>query len=148
MINMYNTKTDIFKTNRDEYGALIAIESGDSVSFPIQRIYYIFDVGQGVRRGFHAHQNLRQALICTNGSVKILVKTPHEEEIIVLDSPDKVLYIGSMVWREMFDFSPGAVLTVLASEHYTVEDYIRDFSAYSELFLKMEKEHSLPEDIK
>ena len=67
-----------------------------------------------------------------HGSVKILVKTPYEEENILLDNPSKGLYIGSMVWREMYDFSPDAVLLVLASEHYTLEDYIRDYEDYEQ----------------
>ena len=83
-----------------------------------------------VRRGYHSHYNLDQMLICVSGSVKILTKTPFEEEITVLDSPDKGLYIRSMIWREMYDFSEDAVLLVLASALYTVSDYIRDYSKY------------------
>ena len=62
----------------------------------------------------------------------IRVKTPFEEEVIPLNDPAQGLYIGHMVWREMFDFSPGAVLLVLASERYTEKDYIRDYSQYIE----------------
>ena len=68
-----------------------------------------------------------------SGSVKILTKTPYEEEVTLLDSPNKGLYIGDMVWREMYDFSSDAVLLVLASEFYTVSDYIRDYNKYEEL---------------
>ena len=101
-----------------------------NVPFKIRRVYYIYEVEKGVRRGFHSHRNLEQALICVHGSVKILTKTPFEEEVVCLDDPQKALWIGPMVWREMFDFSEGAVLLVLASEHYTVEDYIRDYDQY------------------
>lgn len=73
-----------------------------------------------MRRGFHSHYHLEQMLICVSGSVKILTKTPYEEEVTLLDSPNKGLYIGDMVWREMYDFSSDAVLLVLASEFYTV----------------------------
>ena len=66
-------------------------------------------------------------LICLHGSVRIKVKTPHEEQIVLLDDPTKGLYIGHMIWREMFDFSNDAVLMVLASEHYDEADYIRDY---------------------
>ena len=59
-----------------------------------------------------------------------MVKTPFEEENVLLDDPTQALYIGPMVWREMYDFSPDAVLLVLASKHYNVDDYIRDYAQY------------------
>ena len=73
--------------------------------------------------------------ICVSGQVKIQVKTPFEEEDILLDDPRKGLYIGPMVWREMYDFSPDAVLLVLASKHYDVNDYIRDYEEYEDMAL-------------
>ncbi len=69
-------------------------------------------------------------MICVHGKVKIKLKTLTEEEVVVLDEPNIGLYIGSMVWREMFDFTSDAVLLVLASEYYTEDDYIRDYSTY------------------
>ena len=65
--------------------------------------------------------------------MKILVKTPNEEDNILLNDPKTGLYIGPMVWREMYDFSPDAVLLVLASEHYDINDYIRDYSVYEKM---------------
>ena len=125
-----NTNMFMFKKFLDKWGELVPIEEEIDVPFPIKRIYYISNVQQGVRRGFHSQRDLHQALICVHGSVKILVKTPYEEENILLDDQTKGLYIGPMVWREMYDFSPDAVLLVLASEHYTVSDYIRDYAEY------------------
>lgn len=127
---MINVKHFVFSDNASEYGNLIPIEQNKDVPFEIKRVYYIFDVPSGIRRGFHSHYDLDQMLICVSGSVKILTKTPYEEEITVLDSPDQGLFIGPMVWREMYDFSPGAVLLVLASELYSVPDYIRDYHIY------------------
>lgn len=117
----------------DEYGSLVPIEESDTIPFGIKRVYYIYDVENGMRRGFHSHVNLEQVLVCVSGHVKILVKTPWEEEEILLDHPQKGLYIGPMVWREMFDFSEDAVLLVLASDHYKEEDYIRDYSKYEKM---------------
>lgn len=125
-----NTGMFTLKKFLDKWGELVPIEEEKDVPFPIKRIYYISNVQEGVRRGFHSHRDLHQALICVHGSVKILVKTPYEEENILLDDQTKGLYIGPMVWREMYDFSPDAVLLVLASEHYTVSDYSRDYSEY------------------
>ena len=127
MKNSYMTE---FGINYDKYGKLVPIEGDDTIPFDIKRVYYIYEVEDEVRRGFHSHRNLEQVLICVHGSVKILLKTPDEEEVVTLDDPSKGLYIGPDIWREMYDFKDGAVLLVLASDHYKVEDYIRDYSEY------------------
>lgn len=134
---MNNVKDYRFMRNEDPtYGTLTAIEGGMDIPFDVKRIYYIYDVPEGVRRGFHSHVDLHQILICVHGSVKILTKTPFEEEIVELSSESKGLYIGPMVWREMYDFSEDAVLLVLASEHYTEDDYIRNYDEYEKMALK------------
>lgn len=127
-----NTKMLSFLEHGGEYGALVALEGGYEIPFQIMRVYYIYDVEQTCRRGFHSHNDLEQVLICLHGSVKILVKTPFEEQIVELDSRDKGLYIGPMVWREMFDWQDNAVLLVLASKHYSEADYIRDYKVYDQ----------------
>lgn len=127
---MIDVKKIVFSDYADEYGHLSPVEENKDIPFRIKRVYYITKVGQGVRRGFHSHKKLEQVLICVNGSVKILVKTPYEEQEFLLDDATEGLYIGSMIWREMFDFSNQAVLLVLASEPYDVHDYIRDYSTY------------------
>ena len=131
---MVNVSEYRFEKFSDEtYGSLTALEAEQSIPFGIKRVYYIYDVPNGNRRGFHSHNNLHQMLICVHGSVKILTKSPYEEQITELNSADSGLYIGPMVWREMYDFTPDAVLLVLASEHYDVSDYIRDYSCYEKL---------------
>lgn len=120
----------MFKRIAGDLGALTAIEGEQDIPFQVRRVYYITDVPQQAERGFHAHRQLEQVLLCLHGSVKIRVKTPYEEEIIPLRENSEGLYIGPMVWREMFDFSPGAALMVLASEHYTEADYIRREAEY------------------
>lgn len=134
---MKNVSDFIFMKNADEmYGSLTAIEGNKDIPFDVKRIYYIYDVPNGVRRGFHSHIDLHQILICVNGSVKILTKTPYEEQITELNCANKGLYIGPMVWREMYDFTPGSVLLVLASEHYTEADYIRNYENYEKMALE------------
>ena len=127
-----NCRMISFRSFGGVWGNLNAIEGGADLPFDIRRVYYITRVPEGVARGFHSHRRLEQVLLCINGSISIRVKTPFEEEIIPLTDPSQGLYIGHMVWREMFDFSPGAVLLVLASEHYTEDDYIRDQGRYME----------------
>lgn len=127
---MLNTGMFKFRKFTDKYGSLIPVEMNLDIPFAVQRIYYIYAVPGQVRRGFHSHKQLHQILICVSGSVKILVKTPREENIVTLDDPSEGLYIGPMVWREMYDFSDDAVLLVLASDHYDEDDYIRNYDMY------------------
>ena len=131
---MKNVKTIRFKVNDDKWGRLVPIEGNDTVPFDIKRVYYIYDVNEEKRRGFHSHKKLEQVLICVHGSIKILVKTPKEEKVVVLDNPNKGLYIGNNVWREMFDWENEAVLLVLASEHYDESDYIRNYEDYEKYY--------------
>lgn len=125
-----NTGLVTFSHIGGEIGHLTAIEGRQDLPFNIKRIYYIYDVPSDATRGFHSHRKLEQVLLCVSGSVKIRVKTPFEEEIVPLDKPNEGLFIGHMVWREMFDFSMGSVLLVLASEHYSETDYIRSYEDY------------------
>jgi dTDP-4-dehydrorhamnose 3,5-epimerase-like enzyme len=119
-----------FKNIADEYGQLVPIESKIDIPFEIKRLYYITKVQKGVERGFHSHRKLHQILICLNGSVKIRVKNPKDEEILELNDPSVGLYIGPMIWREMFCFTEGCVLLVLASEYFDENDYIRNYDLY------------------
>ena len=129
---MKNIKMYDFKKHTDGRGNLIPLEYPKELPFEIQRVYYIYDVDNDIVRGKHSHNNLQQILIAVNGSVKILVKTPYEQKIINLSDPTQGLYIGPMIWREMFEFSDQAVLFVLASEKYNEDDYIRDYEEYEE----------------
>lgn len=131
---MKNTKMIDFKVHNDKYGKLVPIEGGDSIPFNIERVYYIYEVNEEKRRGFHSHKDLEQVLICTHGSVKILLKTPTEEKIVTLDDPSKGLYVGIDIWREMYDFDDEAVLLVLASHHYDEKDYIREYKDFEQYY--------------
>lgn len=119
-----------FVPHGDDRGQLIAIEALKDVPFEVKRVYYIYDTKEGVRRGFHAHKSLQQILVCVHGSCKIHLDNGTETEEILLDKPDEGLYISSDMWREMYDFSPDAVLLVLASEHYNESDYIRNYDEF------------------
>jgi dTDP-4-dehydrorhamnose 3,5-epimerase-like enzyme len=127
---MYNISLIKFKEIKDKYGDLIPIEAKVDIPFEIKRIYYISKVDKEITRGYHSHRKLHQVLVCVNGSVKVRIKNPNEEEIIELNKSSVGLYIGPYVWREMFDFSEGSVLLVLASEYYDESDYIRNYDFY------------------
>lgn len=114
----------------DEYGSLIAIEGNKDIPFEIKRAYYIFATKMDVRRGFHAHKELEQVAVCVAGSCKFHLDNGKEVTEVLLDSSSKGLYIGKLIWHEMYDFSPNCVLMVLASHFYEEIDYIRDYSIF------------------
>lgn len=117
----------------DSRGNLISLESNINIPFDFKRIYYIFENERGVERGFHAHKNLSQVAICLHGSCTFVLDNGFERETVVLNNKSQGLLIESMTWREMKDFSQDAVLMVLASEFYDVEDYIRDYEEFVRL---------------
>lgn len=133
-----NTRLIEFQQHGDSRGNLVAAEFGKELPFPVRRVYYIYGVTDGKRRGFHAHKALNQVLICMHGSCKILLDDGVEQQTVLLDSPTKGLFIGIDTWREMFDFSSDAVLVSLASEEYKESDYIRDYNEFLQ-YLKEKK---------
>ena len=114
----------------DERGSLVALESEKTVPFPIKRVYYIFGTNAGVSRGFHAHKRLQQVALCITGKCRMILDDGRQRDEVWLDSPNKGLIIGDLVWREMHDFSEDCVLLVLASEHYDEDDYMRDYDEF------------------
>ena len=114
----------------DERGSLVALEAEKTVPFPIKRVYYIFGTNAGVSRGFHAHKKLQQVALCITGKCRMILDDGRQRNEVWLDSPNKGLIIGDLVWREMHDFSEDCVLLVLASEHYDEADYIRDYDKF------------------
>ena len=129
-----------FPPHGDDRGQLVAIEAMQDLPFEIKRVYYIYDTLEDVRRGFHAHRNLQQILICVSGSCKIHLDDGTDTAEVLLDKPYEGLYISNNMWREMYDFTPGAVLLVLASEHYDESDYIRDYDVFLEMVHRKEAE--------
>ena len=121
-----------FKISGDERGSLIALEENYNTPFAIKRVYYIFDTKENVRRGYHAHINLKQMVICVKGSCTFILDDGKSREEVTLDSPNQGLLIEGLVWREMYNFSSDCVLLVLASEHYNEEDYIREYDNFLE----------------
>lgn len=120
-----------FKEYGDEKGNLVVAEgSGFDVPFDIRRVFYIYGSDPDIKRGNHANRYTQFVLINVSGSSKVLVDDGYTKEVIVLDKPRMGLYLGTMVWKEMYDFSPDSVLLVLASEHYIESEYIRDYDAF------------------
>jgi len=125
-----------FITKGDERGKLIALEGlSTDIPFDIKRMYYIFDTTPGTVRGHHAHKALKQVLICVSGSCTIVCDDGQTRQEYHLDWPDKGLLIDGLVWRDMVNFSKGAVLLVLASEHYDEADYVRDYNVFRKMLV-------------
>lgn len=115
-------------------GNLTVAEGNISVPFDIRRVYYLYDIPAGEERGGHAHKQLQQFLIAVSGSFDVIIDDGDNRRTITLNRPFTGLHIRPGIWRELNNFSSGAVCLVLASEHYDEDDYIRiydEFIAYS-----------------
>ena len=119
-----------FQQHGDNRGMLVALEEYKDIPFEIKRVYYMYDTKADVHRGFHAHKNLEQILICIHGTCKIRLDNGKEKKIVSLEKPYEGLYVANDMWREMYDFSEDAVLLVLSSEPYREEDYIRNYDEF------------------
>lgn len=133
----------VFQPHGDYRGQLVALEEFKDIPFAIRRVYYMYDTADGFVRGKHAHKKLEQILVCIHGSCKILLDNGKEKKIIPLEKPYEGVYVANSMWREMYDFSPDAVLLVLASELYDESDYIRDY----EEFIKYTEAESMKEGV-
>ena len=129
---MASVREIVLQSHGDERGKLIPLEAGcEDVPFDVRRVYYIFDTTPGTVRGMHAHRALKQLLVCVSGACTISCEMPDgTRSTHRLDWPTKGLLIEGLVWREMSEFSKDAVLVVLASEHYDISDYIRDYAVF------------------
>ncbi|MCW4468408.1 FdtA/QdtA family cupin domain-containing protein [Flavobacterium sp. MFBS3-15] len=127
---MYINLIDIPKVE-DATGNVGIIEKS-VVPFEIKRVFYLFDIAEGVTRGRHAHKKLLQFIIAISGSFDVVMKDGTSEERVNLNSPVKGLLIQNGIWSELENFSSGAVCMVIASEVYDEKDYIRDYSAFLE----------------
>lgn len=116
---------------RDEQrrGNLCIIEN-DVLPYKAERIYYLFDVPSDASRGGHAHIACHELLVALSGSFDVVVKDGKNAKTITLNKPDKGLLIVDGIWRELDNFSSGAVCLVLASERYDEADYIREYPEF------------------
>ena len=108
----------------------IAVIENDVIPFDIKRVYYLYDIPSSSIRGGHSHKKLQQILIAISGSFDVVLKDGSSSTTITLNKPDKGLLIKNNTWRELENFSSGAVCLVLASTTYEEDDYIRDFDEF------------------
>lgn len=123
-----------FPTIEDTRGNLAFIQN-DILPFEFKRIYYLFDVPSNAFRGGHSHIEQNEVLIALSGSFEVVLDDGLEKRTVLLNKPNLGLHIGTGIWRELQNFSSGAVCLVVASDVFSEEDYIRDY----EDFLKTKK---------
>jgi dTDP-4-dehydrorhamnose 3,5-epimerase-like enzyme len=116
-----------------EKGQLVALEQYNNIPFEIKRVYYIVNLKPHEPRGFHAHKELKQVVICLSGSCRILLDDGFQKDSAILESSEKGIYVDSKIWHEMHDFSDDCILLVLASEHYDELDYLRNYDDFLNL---------------
>jgi dTDP-4-dehydrorhamnose 3,5-epimerase-like enzyme len=129
MTTIHNcTVLDITKVH-DTRGNLSVIE-GDALPFVMKRVYYLYDIPSGGRRGGHSHLNQQEFLVALSGSFDVILNDGNEKKIVTLNKPNVGLLIPNGIWRELENFSSGAVCLVLASGMFEEADYIRDFTDF------------------
>lgn len=116
--------------HNDPRGNLSVIEGGVQVPFDIKRVYYLYDVPGGSSRAGHGHLELQQFIIAMSGSFDVIVDDGFERKKIHMNRSYYGLYIPKMMWREIENFSSGAVCLVLASTHYDRDDYYHDYAGF------------------
>ncbi|MBF8148299.1 WxcM-like domain-containing protein [Winogradskyella sp. F6397] len=113
----------------DERGFLAVVEK-DVIPFGIERVYYLYDVPTESSRGGHAHIEQQSVIIALSGSFEVIVDDGNSKKYIMLNKPNQGLFIPTHIWREIENFSSGAVCLVLASTTYNEGEYIRDYTEF------------------
>ncbi|SEI84683.1 WxcM-like, C-terminal [Propionispira arboris] len=131
MHNINKVKKIDFPQKGDERGHLVVVEGEVDIPFEIKRVFYIYGSTMDVIRGQHANRRSEFVLINVAGTSKVKVKDGEgSEAVFCLDQPHSGIYLPSMVWKEMYDFSVDSVLLVFANAHYEPDEYIRNYDEY------------------
>lgn len=111
-------------------GCVSFLQKGAPLPFEPKRMYYLHSIPEGTVRGAHAHRELQQVIWAISGSFRLVLEDGYTRKEFIMDSPTKGLYLPSGLWRELLDFSAGAVCVVMASHEYDEGDYIRDYNEF------------------
>lgn len=124
------TMVELDRHHSDRKGNLSVVENGQTLPFDVKRVYYLYDVPGGENRGSHAHKELSQLIIAASGSFTVTLDDGKCKRSFFLNRPYQGLYVKPGMWRDLEDFSSGAVCMVLASDVYLASDYIRDYQEF------------------
>lgn len=120
---------ELSKISRPE-GNITIVQNGQNQPFNVRRVYYLYDVPGGSERGGHAHKHLYQLVVAASGSFDVIIDDGSNKKIVQLNRPYYGLLVVPGIWRELVNFSSGAICLVLASEKYSEEDYIRTYEDF------------------
>ena len=131
MTTLDDCKIIQFPAMKRPNGKLTAVHGNKEVPFEIRRVYYLYDLPGGEsRRGSHAHLELEQLLVCIMGSIDVVLHDGKEKKKTTLHRANQGLLLPKMIWRDLGNFSSGAICLVLASQPYDEKDYIRDYDEF------------------
>ena len=131
MHNMNKVRMLEFPQRGDQRGQLVVVEGNQDIPFEIKRVFYIYGSDAEVVRGQHANRLTEFVLINVAGRSKLRVADGEgNEAIYCLNRPHTGIYLPTMIWKDMYDFSEDSVLLVLASEHYDASEYIRNYEEF------------------
>jgi WxcM-like, C-terminal len=111
-------------------GNITSIENRINIPFDVRRIYYLYDVPGGAERGGHAHRDLQQLIVAASGCFDVVLDDGKNKKVVELNRPYYGLYVIPGIWRELINFSSGAICLVMASQKYEKEDYIREYNNF------------------
>jgi len=111
-------------------GNITVVENLQHIPFEVKRVYYLYDVPGGGERGGHAHKELNQLIVAASGCFDVVLNDGINKKVVELNRPYYGLFVVPGIWRELINFSSGAICLVLASEKYLKEDYLREYSDF------------------
>lgn len=130
MASIYNCNVLELSKIHNRAGNITPVSNLQEIPFEIKRVYYLYDVPGGETRGGHAHKELHQLIVAASGSFDVVLDDGKIKKTVTLNRPNFGLYVTPGIWRDLLNFSSGAVLLVLASTVYQESDYIRDHNQF------------------
>ncbi len=131
--SIYDCSIIHFPKINNRAGNITAIQNNIEIPFDVSRVYYLYDVPGGETRGAHAHKQLEQVIIAASGSFDVTIDDGKNKKTVQLNRPNFGLHIKPYMWRDLSNFSSGAICLVLASRLYEAEDYLRDYDEFLKL---------------
>jgi dTDP-4-dehydrorhamnose 3,5-epimerase-like enzyme len=138
--SVYDCSIIEMNKHHSDKGNLTVVENSKTIPFDVKRVYYLYDIPGGESRGAHAHRELKQLVIAASGSFDVVLDDGNVKRTITLNRPYQGLLIVPGIWRELINFSSGAVCLVLASLVYDEKDYIRNYEEFKKI--KSDNEYS------
>ncbi|WP_166727609.1 sugar 3,4-ketoisomerase [Mucilaginibacter gilvus] len=136
---MPGVKTTVFDCNimqlpriHNRAGNITPVENNVHIPFAVKRIYYLYDIPGGESRAAHGHKELEQVIIAASGSFDVHLDDGLNKKTIQLNRPYAGLHVKPGIWRDISNFSSGAICLVLASELYDEQDYLRDYEGFKQ----------------